>query len=162
MLYRPFQPEDFNSLYAIEELCFQPPFRFGRVYMRQILSRSRAAAWIAEENQQMAGFAIVEWTRESTQIVAYIQTVEVAPAHRQRGIANQLLSRIELSATTAGSTVLWLHVHEQNAAAIRLYESRDYLPQGREENYYAPGLSALIYAKPLPSPPLVPAPPKDK
>jgi hypothetical protein len=36
MLYRRYLPEDFNALYAIEEACFQQPFRFGRRYMRQL------------------------------------------------------------------------------------------------------------------------------
>ena len=29
MKYRPYKPEDFEALYALEEACFQPPFRFG-------------------------------------------------------------------------------------------------------------------------------------
>jgi ribosomal-protein-alanine N-acetyltransferase len=88
-------------------------------------------------------------TRETGKTLAYIQTVEVAPARRNRGIANELLRRIEASASAAGATALWLHVAEQNAAAIRLYQTHDYLPQGREENYYAAGIPALIFARTL-------------
>ncbi|HEV2487312.1 MAG TPA: N-acetyltransferase [Terracidiphilus sp.] len=153
MLYRLYRPADFPQLYAIEQACFQPPFRFPRRYMQQLVASSAAATWIAEEDQQMTGFAIVEWNNEEGITVAYIQTLEVAPAQRRRGIATELLSRVESSAHAAGAHVLWLHAAESNVPAIHLYRAHGYLPQGREENYYARGIPALIYAKPLEPPP---------
>jgi ribosomal-protein-alanine N-acetyltransferase len=117
--------------------------------MRQLVDSPCSAAWIAEEDQQMTGFAIVEWAREADKIIAYIETLEVARAHRKRGIGAELLRRIEASAVAAGAQVLWLHVAEENAAAVRLYQAHGFLSQGREGNYYGPGLPAVIYAKPL-------------
>jgi ribosomal-protein-alanine N-acetyltransferase len=149
MLYRLYRAEDFPQLYAIERECFQPPLRFPRRYMRQLVDSPDSATWIAEEDQQMTGFAIVEWTSESENITAYIQTLEVAPAHRHRGIATELLRRLETSATTAGANAIGLHVAESNAPAIHLYQAHGYLPQGREVNYYSQGIHALIFAKPV-------------
>jgi len=149
MLYRLYLPSDFSQLYAIEQACFQPPFRFPRRYMQQLVSSPDSATWIAEEDRLMAGFAIVDWAAEATPITAYIQTIEVAPAHRQRGIASELLRRVEASASGAGAIAIGLHVAESNTAAIRLYQAHGYQPQGREENYYAWGLHALIFAKNL-------------
>jgi ribosomal-protein-alanine N-acetyltransferase len=149
MHYRLYRPTDFPQLYAIELNCFQPPIRFSRRYMHQLIANPNSATWIAEEDQQMAAFAIVDWTREATQTTAYIQTIEVAPAHRNRGIATQLLSRIEASANSAGAATIALHVAETNAPALHLYQAHGYQPQGREENYYYRGLHALLYAKPL-------------
>jgi ribosomal-protein-alanine N-acetyltransferase len=149
VLYRLYRPEDFSQLYAIEEACFQPPFRFPRRTMRQLVDSPRSATWIAEEEDQMTGFAIVEWPGESDQVIAYIETLEVALAHRKRGIGAELLCRIEASAIAAGAQALWLHVAEENAVAIRLYQAHGFLSQGREDNYYGPGMPALIYAKPL-------------
>ncbi len=51
MLYRLYQPGDFPALYAVEELCFEPPFRFSRTYMRQLIESPNAATWIAEEER---------------------------------------------------------------------------------------------------------------
>jgi hypothetical protein len=59
MLYRLYTPRDFPQLYAIEEVCFQPPFRFGRKYMRQLVNRLCTATWIAELDGLMAGFGNV-------------------------------------------------------------------------------------------------------
>jgi ribosomal protein S18 acetylase RimI-like enzyme len=147
MNYRLYQPADFPTLYAIEEVCFQPPLRFGRGYMRRLVSSEDAATWIAEEDGRMAGFAIVEWSGEAGAIAAYIQTIEVAPERRGRGVGGELMRRMEQSAQAAGARVIWLHVDAENAGAIRLYEAHGYRREGREANYYPRGRAALIYVK---------------
>jgi ribosomal-protein-alanine N-acetyltransferase len=147
VIYRLYTPEDFDPLYALEELCFNPPSRFGRRYMRLLVSRSNAATWIAEENGQITGFAIVEWSK--SKVTAYIQTIEVAPEMRGRGVGRELLGRIESTARLAGAGLIWLHVEEANAAAVRLYEARGYRCEGRQEDYYPLGRAALIYLKRL-------------
>src|SRR5579863_7298601 len=120
MNYRLYKPEDFDALYAIEEDCFQPPFRFGRRYMRWLVNAQNAATWIAEDEEGMVGFGIVEWTPSIRGLSAYIQTIEVAAEHRGKGIGGELLRRIEGSAREADAATLWLHVDRTNAAAIHL------------------------------------------
>lgn len=151
MLYRPYQPGDFAALYALEELCFQPPIRYSRAWMRKLIANPNSATWIAEknagENKTMAGFAIVEWTALPKGTVAYIQTIEVHPASRRSGIAAEFLRRTEDSSRAAGARSIWLHVDVENAAAIQLYRSRGYAQRGREEHYYARHRAALVYSK---------------
>jgi ribosomal protein S18 acetylase RimI-like enzyme len=149
MIFRPYRPEDFDALFAIEVLCFKPPFRFGRWYMRDLLQRRNAAAWIAEESGSLAGFAIVEWTEEEVGLAAYIQTIEVAPEARSRGVGRELLARVEGSALHEGADLIWLHVDEQNSVALRLYEAMGYTARDRVEDYYAQGRAALVYCKSL-------------
>jgi len=147
--YRLYLPEDFDRLYSIEETCFQPPFRFGRRYMRNLAGSAHTAAWIAEEDGRMAGFAIAEWNRESGGMAAYIQTLEVLPEARGQGAGGELLDRIEGSARAADAELIWLHVDAENAGAIRLYEAKGFRCEGREENYYPKGRAALVYVKKL-------------
>jgi ribosomal protein S18 acetylase RimI-like enzyme len=149
MIFRPYRPEDFDALYAIEVLCFKPPFRFGRWYMRDLLQRRNAAAWIAEDDGCMAGFAIVEWTEEDTGLAAYIQTIEVSPEARSQGVGRELLARVEGSALHEGAELIWLHVDEENSVAVRLYEAQGYSAQEKIEDYYAQGRAALVYSKNL-------------
>ena len=98
MNYRLYQPADFAALYAVEELCFEPPFRFSRALMRKLIANPNSATWIAEEdrreNAELAGFAIVDWATVPKGTVAYIQTIEVHPASRRQGIASELLRLI--------------------------------------------------------------------
>jgi ribosomal protein S18 acetylase RimI-like enzyme len=147
--YRLFQPNDFADLYAIEEVCFQPPLRFGRRYMRRLIDNPASATWIAEDQDKMTGFAIVEWTLEPGHPTAYIQTLEVSPKHRRKGIGLELLRRLEGSARSAGTSLIWLHVEEGNESAIRLYRAEGYQLKGRHEHYYENSRSAEVYSKPL-------------
>jgi [ribosomal protein S18]-alanine N-acetyltransferase len=149
MVYRLFHVEDFDDLYAIEEVCFQPPFRFARRYMRQLVESLEAATWIAEANGQMAGFAIVEWSQQNSGVYAYIATIEVLPDLRGKGIGVELLRRVEASAHAEGAVEVWLHVDAENALAIRLYQTSGYRYAGRAENYYARGRAAEVYMKQL-------------
>jgi len=147
MLYRLYEPADFERLYALEKVCFQPPLRFSRGYMHSLIDAADSATWIAEDDGAMAGFSIVEWTRDAARTIAYIQTIEVAPDQRGRGVGAELLHRMEQSAVAAGAASIWLHVDAENRPAIGLYQSRGYLCEGRREGYYGRGTSALIYEK---------------
>jgi [ribosomal protein S18]-alanine N-acetyltransferase len=149
VLFRLYHPDDFGQLYAVEEICFQQPYRFSRAYMRKVVSSPVAATWMAEENGTIAGFAVVEWSVESNETSAYIQTIEVLPQFRRMGVAGELMRRLEDSASEAGARLIWLHVDAENAAAQHLYERHGYTRQGREENFYPRGRAALIYAKPI-------------
>lgn len=156
MNFRLYQPRDFARLYAIETACFQSPLRFSRVYMRQLVASIHTATWVADLQGELAGFAIAEWLRNAQGVVAYIETLEVAVAHRRQGIAAELLRRVEGSARIAGAHTMWLHVDVQNATAIRLYEGSGYICQDREEHYYDYNRPALVYAKPISAPAAAP------
>jgi ribosomal protein S18 acetylase RimI-like enzyme len=149
MNYRLFHPDDFPQLYAIEEICFQPPIRFSRRYMRRLIDSADAFTWIAEEDGRIAGFSIADISGNLDGLFAYIETIEVLPEDRGRGIGNELLRRVEESAHERQASAIWLHVESTNAGAIRLYEAHGYRSMGREENFYARGRAGLVYCKEL-------------
>jgi len=70
--YRLYTPADFPALYAVEELCFQPPWCFSRAYMRQIVRNPQSATWIAEEGSDLAGLVVVQWKARQGEPTAYI------------------------------------------------------------------------------------------
>ncbi len=147
MLYRRYQPEDFPTLYEIEECCFQRPHRFSRRYMRQLVQNTNGATWVVvDEAAALAGFAIVEWANTEEGTLAYIETLEVKEAHRRQGVGVALLQHLIQSAQAAGAGALWLHVAEDNQAARRLYQSLGFVEQGREKNYYGRHRDGLVLA----------------
>ena len=148
MRFRRYDPAEFAELYAVEERCFQPPYRFSRSYLREIMASTTSATWVAEQDA-IVGFGVVEWSGDSHRLLAYIQTIEVLPECRRTGVASELMRLLEQAAEEAGAELIWLHVDQDNAAAIRLYESHGYLQKGREENYYPRSRAALIYSKEL-------------
>jgi [ribosomal protein S18]-alanine N-acetyltransferase len=149
MRYRYYRPDDFTALYAIEELCFEPPLRFGRRSMRQLVDSPANTTWIALEGNVMAGFGIVEPVETPRELRAYIPTLEVAPTMRRRGVGRDLLRRLERSAARINAGSIWLHVDTANAAAIRLYELQGYLLAGRAPGFYSKDHDAFLYGKPL-------------
>ncbi len=162
MRYRLYQPADFDNLYAIEKICFQPPLRFTRRYMRELTASSNVAVWIAEEekgigsetaddefSESLTGFAVVEWTQQIGGILAYVVTLEVLPAWRGHGIGRELIRRLEGSANAERAIAIWLHVDIENASAIRLYERSGYQHNGRAEHFYGRNRPAAIFIKHL-------------
>jgi ribosomal protein S18 acetylase RimI-like enzyme len=154
VIFRLSQPKDFSQLYAIETECFPPSVRFPKSYMRKLLANRRAAVWVAVEDVgpaagELAGFAIVDWRRGVGEALAYIETLEVAPKFRRQGIGRELLLRVIWSASNAGASSLWLHVAEENEAAQGLYQTHEFITQGREEDYYTLGNHAVMYARTL-------------
>ena len=149
MHFRLYQAGDFSRIYAIEAVCFDPPLRFGRGVMRQLIASPCAATWVAEQDGAMFGFAIVEWTAEPDNITAYIPTIEVLPAQRRRGVGMELLHCLEGSAAREGAALIWLHVDPGNDAAIRLYRAAGYERKGRHEHYYERYRAAEVYMKML-------------
>ena len=149
MDFRLYQPADFPGLYAIEGICFQPPIRFPRSHLRRLIERPNAATWIAKEDAVAAGFTIVEWSGTPQDRTAYIQTIEVLPEFRRRGIGLELLRRAESSAQSAGAREIWLHVETTNEPALRLYRARGYDLRGIQTHYYARHRDANLFSKSL-------------
>lgn len=147
MIYRLFNPEDFDTLYTIETACFEPPLRFTRRYLRSLIEGPNAATWVADQGASPIGFAVLEWFENGPEIAAYLQTIEVSPQLRRRGVASELLRRVESSARDAHAAAIWLHVDSANPNAIRLYERHRFTLQGRKVHYYGPDTEALIYRK---------------
>lgn len=158
MRYRPYAAADFAALYALEQSCFAPSERFSRGLMRQLIAAPCAATWVADcsaedaedAEEKLAGFAVVEWSREIVARAAYLHTLEVCARHRRQGVGAALLLKTIASAQAAGASLFWLHVAEANAAALGLYRAQGFLPQGREENYYGIGQHALLCSLALP------------
>jgi len=147
--YRPYKPADLTQIHALEELCFSPALRFSREYMRQLVSRVKAATWVAEEDGKLAGFASVGLKSSRNGTVAYLETIEVSPGSRGRGIGRELLRRIEGSAAEARAASIWLHVDTENLGAIHLYKSQGYRVEERMQEFYPDGHPALLLSKQL-------------
>lgn len=117
--------------------------------MQHLVKGSESLTWIAEEDGEAVGFAIVAWGSSVRAEGGYLQTIEVLPEWRGRGIGEKLLGLAEISAWSANADTMALHVDAENEAAIVLYEKCGYRRRGRKENYYARGRAALLYTKQL-------------
>ena len=140
---RAYRAGDWKAMYALDLICFEPPFRFGQREMRRLAEAPNAICVLAQADAALAGFCIVDiedrW--------AYVVTLDVAPERRRRGLATRLMAAVEARVRAGGSTGIGLHVFNANSGAIRFYERIGYERIGMHEDFYGGGLDALIYRK---------------
>jgi ribosomal-protein-alanine N-acetyltransferase len=152
--YRP-DSTDWKVMHALDVECFAPPFRFTRRAMRRFAETPAAITILAEADAQLAGFGIAHLeNRQPTPQrpatpTAYLVTLDIAPAFRRKGLARRLMHELETRAHAAGADHMALHVFPGNAAALKLYEALGYRRAETAADFYAPGLDALVYRKPL-------------
>lgn len=115
--------------------------------MRQLVSNTHGVTWLAEESGTLVGFAIMDWGPLPARGNAYIETLEVLPSQRGKGIGGELLRRLEDSARAVLASAIWLHVDSTNHSAIRLYDAHGFRREGIEPQYYAAERDAFVYQK---------------
>ncbi len=98
---------------------------------------------VALENQEIVGYGGVALAGD----VADIHTLTVIPSFRRKGIASQMLKELESWAISKGIKDFMLEMREGNLEAQPLYEKYGYQVVSRRDNYYAPGIHALIMRK---------------
>ena len=144
---REYRRGDVPAMYALDIECFAPVFRFTERAMRRFAEAQGAITLLAEDDGQLAGFAIVQIEPSGDRAAGYVVTLDVAPAWRGKGLGRRLMTEMESRAAAAGASVMELHVYEGNAAALRLYESLGYAKAGVQPGFYARGLNGVVYRK---------------
>ncbi|NJO83795.1 MAG: ribosomal protein S18-alanine N-acetyltransferase [Blastochloris sp.] len=102
---------------------------------------------ILPERMPLAGFGGL-WLAVDE---AHITTINVAPAHRGRGVGELLLNGLVDEALDAGATSMTLEVRVSNSVAQNLYLKYGFEPAGTRKRYYTDnGEDALImWTEPL-------------
>jgi ribosomal-protein-alanine N-acetyltransferase len=147
---RPGLAKDIPAMHRLDELCFDPPFRFDFHTMRRFATQPGAMVVLAESGWQLCGFAIVSiWRKRREPARGYVTTLDVDPAHRRQGLARLIMQECERRAAAAGAASMLLHVFAGNEAAIRFYQSQGYVRLSEAKAFYGPGRDGLLYEKRL-------------
>lgn len=148
---REYRPADLETMHRLDQVCFEPQFRFDRDTMREFAERPSALALLAEQGvSELAGFVIVHIEQEAGRRYGYVVTLDVAPSERRHGLATLLMKEAERRAAAAGASLMGLHVFTGNIGAIRFYERIGYELVGAQPRFYGhAGLDALLYRKML-------------
>ncbi|HXS12316.1 MAG TPA: N-acetyltransferase [Acidobacteriaceae bacterium] len=150
MRLREYSDSDLGIIFALDEVCFAPPFRFSARAMRQFAEARNALTVVAETDAgDVAGFCIAHVERARKGLNAYVVTLDVAPQHRRHGLARQMMQRIEQQAAEAGCDAIALHVSVENEGAIAFYESEGYERTHMVKSFYGLGRHAYVYRKAL-------------
>ena len=146
---RPYRANDLDAMHALDVECFDKPFRFSRGAMRRFAEAKKARVVIAEDNDALVGFVILDIEDTQDGPVGYIVTLDVSPGHRRRGLGGQLMEQVEREAFREGCVAVLLHVFIGNEPATRFYVARGFVQSHRENDFYGRGLDAWVLHKPL-------------
>ena len=144
--YRDMIALDVPILVGLEKSIF-PESPWSAAQFKEELSgvpRTRKYVVAMDENE-LVGYGGIALAGD----VADIHTLTVIPTYRKRGIATEMLHLLENWAIERDVSAFMLEMREGNAEAHPLYEKHGYSVVSRRDNYYAPGIHALIMRKEL-------------
>jgi ribosomal protein S18 acetylase RimI-like enzyme len=147
---RAVSPDDFPSLYALDQACFDPGIAWSKAELLYFLRYPGNIGVLAEdESGRLAGFAIAGKQRRQGAVFGRLITIDVDSPVRRRGVGHVLLDEIERQLRAAGATAVLLEVAVDNATAQRFYERHGFIRTGRIPGYYLGRIDALVMEKQL-------------
>lgn len=81
--------------------------------------------------------------------IAELQRIAVAPDHRRRGIAGELLAAAVDAASRTEADRMLLEVRADNRPALAFYAHEGFVEIDRRERYYADGTTAVVMRRSL-------------
>jgi ribosomal-protein-alanine N-acetyltransferase len=142
---RPYCPEDFETLYVIDQACYPSGIAYSRPTLRWFLALKESDCLIAEIENEIAGFILCEWKGQR----AHIITIDVLERHRRSGVATALLREAEQRLAARGIRQVELETAQDNVAAIAFWQKHGYRTRGVYRRYYLGRIDALAMTKPL-------------
>lgn len=132
MLLRAYQPDDFDTLYKLDQSCFPRGIAYSKTTLRYFLALASAECLLAVEHADVAGFILCE--RDGP--LAHIITLDVAEAHRRSGVGSLLLNAAEKNLTAQGVRTVFLETAVNNHAAVNFWSRHGYITEGILKRYY--------------------------
>jgi ribosomal protein S18 acetylase RimI-like enzyme len=146
---RQFEKADFDTLWRIDQACFDPQLAYSRpemaFYMRRPGSFTLGAEMEGVPGNGILGFIVAETRRKSGHII----TIDVVAEARRAGVGSALLRAAEDQLLRAGAVAVALETPVNNAAAIRFYKQKGYFVEKTVAGYYSGQMDALVMTKEL-------------
>lgn len=153
---RAFQKSDFETLWQIDQFCFEPLLAYSRPELAIYMRRPGSFTLVAEsgaipdrqngaEHRPVLGFVVAELRRRTGHVI----TIDVVPEARRSGVGSALLDAAEEKLRSGGAGLVELETAVNNASAIRFYKKKGYFVEDTIRGYYSNQLDALVMRKEL-------------
>ena len=144
--FRPMTSLDLVPAIAIEKEVYGKTAWSADQFKEEFAKSPKSAQYIAAEFEgQLIAYAGIFYLAD----VADIHTLTVVADHRRKGIGRELLKRSIDWARVKKAAAIMLEMRLGNDQARPLYESFGFIEVSRRENYYGPGLTAVVMRKEL-------------
>src|SRR5262249_42581667 len=145
LVLREYKPEDFESLWRMDQDCFPPGISYSRQQLKAfMLGRGSFTLVASNERGELQGF-IVAYCGASGHVI----TIDVGPGRRRSGVGSLLLQSAEDRMRAAGCRFVGLETAVDNATALAFYKRRGYHIVRTYPRYYSNGVDALVLKKDL-------------
>jgi len=142
---REFKPDDFETLWRIDQECFPEGISYSRRELNLYMRRKRSFTLVAEgKDGTIGGFIIGHGG-----LTGHIITIDVVAAARRSGVGSQLLTAAEDRLRAEGSRAVGLETAVDNRGALSFYKRHGYAVAGTWPRYYSNGVDALVMRKEL-------------
>jgi ribosomal-protein-alanine N-acetyltransferase len=159
---RQFRKADFDTLWRIDQSCFDPQLAYSRPELAFYMQRPGSFTLVAEsaENETsgkspltrstnlpagILGFVVAENRRKNGHII----TIDVIAEARRSGVGSGLLRAAEDKLLHAGTAIVALETPVSNLPAIRFYKREGYFVEKTVAGYYSGLLDAMVMTKEL-------------
>lgn len=157
---RSYQPEDFETLYEIDQACYPSEVAYSRSELRSYLAFLGSECVVAEadENVSWAGKTTAGGAPVRTKVAGfcisahrdeegYIVTIDVLEPYRRHGVGSALLREIEGRLAANGVRRIGLETATDNAPVVAFWRRHGYRVRGVREGYYPHGRDAYSMRK---------------
>jgi ribosomal protein S18 acetylase RimI-like enzyme len=145
---RKFEKADFDTLWQIDQNCFDPLLAYSRPELAFYIRRPSSFTLVAESAAGIVGFIVAENRRHTGHII----TIDVVAEARRGGVGSALLQAAEEKLLLAGVALVALETPVNNDPAIRFYKRKGYFVEKTVAGYYSSQLDALLMTKELAQP----------
>jgi ribosomal-protein-alanine N-acetyltransferase len=143
---RDFAPEDFDTLWRLDQNCFPPGISYSKPELRSYIRRQGAFTLVATDTDQdtVAGFIVAQ-----NGAIGHVITIDVDPSARRAGVGSLLLRVAENRLRSVGARAVGLETAVDNVAALAFYKRHGYNVVRTWPRYYSNGVDALVMRKEL-------------
>lgn len=143
---REYRPEDFDSLWRMDQECFTPGIAYSKPELRTYIRNRSSFTLVAIDGRssEILGFVVAHAAQ-----IGHIITIDVSPKTRRSGVGSLLLLTAEERLRTSGSHAVGLETAVDNLSALSFYKRHGYHVVRTWPRYYSNGVDALVLSKDL-------------
>ena len=142
---RDYKPEDFESLWRMDQVCFPPGISYSKQELRSFIRHRGSFTLVATDaKEELQGFIVAHCGA-----TGHVVTIDVGPDTRRTGVGSLLLRAAEERMRAAGCRAVGLETAVDNVTALSFYKRHGYDVMRTWPRYYSNGVDALVLKKDL-------------